>query len=165
MEMMRVPSARGEWAMTTSRPASKPKVISRSSPYSKRRKARKTPPRHPRNSGRALRDSSGSSLRPIRISIPECSSFCSYKQAHGSGVGGTVLLACPTAKKGAPEDFPEPARVEDTDAKPCGRRKHRASGNRRQNLCDPHEPLMHGGLRSDHTCSIGSTRIIFISGL
>ena len=36
MEMMRVPSSRGEWAMTTSRPASKPKVISRSSPYSKR---------------------------------------------------------------------------------------------------------------------------------
>src|ERR1022692_159062 len=36
MEMMRVPSSRGEWAMTTSRPASKPKVISRSSPYSAR---------------------------------------------------------------------------------------------------------------------------------
>jgi hypothetical protein len=31
MEMMRVPSSRSEWAMTTGRPASKPKVISRSS--------------------------------------------------------------------------------------------------------------------------------------
>src|SRR6266404_492431 len=32
MEMMRVPSSRGAWAMTTRRPASRPKVMSRSSP-------------------------------------------------------------------------------------------------------------------------------------
>src|ERR1035437_321818 len=86
MEMMRVPATRGEWAMTTSRPASKPKVIRRSSPYSKRPSSNVT--QGPENTCAA-----SSKLRPCftrfcrffasshSYFISECSSFCSYKQA------------------------------------------------------------------------------------
>jgi hypothetical protein len=86
MEMMRVPSSRGEWAMTTSRPASKPKVISRSSPYSKRSSSNVT--QGPENTCAAssrLRPCLARFFRFLASSysyfISECSSFCSYRQA------------------------------------------------------------------------------------
>jgi hypothetical protein len=84
MEIIRVVSSpRGAWPMMTTRPASRPRVISRSSPYSKRLSTKVT-----HGPVRACSASAKSSpclaklLQCFASShsyiIPHCSDFCSY---------------------------------------------------------------------------------------